>query len=34
LSWDKAKAATRDAYHRASDKIERAVPGDSDRDGK
>jgi hypothetical protein len=34
LGWDRAKAATRDAYERASDKIERAMPGDSDRDGK
>ena len=34
LTWDKAKAASRDAYQRASDRIERAVPGDSDRDGK
>ena len=34
LTWDKAKHATRDAWHRTSDAIERAVPGDSDRDGK
>ena len=34
LSWDRAKHATRDAWHRASDTVERAVPGDSDRDGK
>lgn len=34
LGWDKAKHATRDAYQRASDKLERAMPGDSDRDGK
>jgi len=34
LGWDKAKHATRDAYQRASDRIERATPGDSDRDGK
>jgi hypothetical protein len=30
LSWDKAKLATRDAWHR----VERAVPGDADRDGR
>jgi hypothetical protein len=30
LGWDKAKAATRDAWHR----VERAVPGDADRDGR
>jgi hypothetical protein len=34
LSWDRAKHATRDAWHRVSDTVERAVPGDSDRDGK
>jgi len=34
LGWDKAKHATRDAWNRVSDKVERAVPGDSDRDGK
>ena len=34
LSWDKAKLATRDAWHRVSDTVERAVPGDSDHDGK
>lgn len=34
LSWDKAKDATRDAWHRVSDTVERAVPGDSDHDGK
>jgi hypothetical protein len=34
LSWDRAKHATRDAWHRTSDRIERATPGDSDRDGK
>ncbi|MEO5881676.1 MAG: hypothetical protein ABIQ06_04620 [Caldimonas sp.] len=34
LEWDRAKHATRDAWHRVSDTIERAVPGDSDRDGK
>ena len=28
--WDRAKLATRDAW----DRVERAIPGDSDRDGK
>ena len=30
LGWDKAKQATRDAW----DRIERAIPGDSDKDGR
>ena len=34
LDWDRAKHATRDAWDRVSDTVERAVPGDSDRDGK
>lgn len=34
LSWDGAKHATRDAWNRISDTVERAVPGDSDRDGR
>ena len=34
MEWDRAKLATRDAWQRASDRIERAIPGDSDRDGK
>ena len=34
LGWERAKSATRDAWHRASDTVERAIPGDSDRDGK
>jgi hypothetical protein len=34
LDWDNARHASRDAWQRASDAIERAVPGDSDRDGK
>lgn len=34
LSWEHAKAASRDAWTRMSDAVERAVPGDSDRDGK
>jgi hypothetical protein len=29
LSWDRAKEATRDAWHR----IEKAIPGDADKDG-
>ena len=34
LAWDKAKHATRESWNRVSDAIERAVPGDSDKDGK
>jgi hypothetical protein len=34
LSWDRAKLAARDAWTRVGDKVERAMPGDSDRDGK
>lgn len=34
LSWERARHATRDAWQRVSDSVERAVPGDSDRDGK
>ncbi|WP_119157915.1 hypothetical protein [Caldimonas tepidiphila] len=34
LEWERAKHASRDAWHRLSDTVERAVPGDSDRDGK
>jgi hypothetical protein len=34
LEWEHAKHATRDAWHRVSNTVERAVPGDSDRDGK
>lgn len=34
LDWDRAKHATRDAWQRLSDRVERAVPGDSDRDGR
>jgi hypothetical protein len=30
LGWEKAKDATRDAWHR----VERALPGDADRDGR
>jgi hypothetical protein len=34
LEWDRAKLAARDSWQRVSDAVERAVPGDSDRDGK
>lgn len=34
LTWDNAKHASRDAWHRLSDSVERAIPGDSDRDGR
>lgn len=34
LDWAQARGATRDAWQRVSDSVERAVPGDSDRDGK
>jgi hypothetical protein len=34
LAWENAKHATRDSWQRVSDAVERAVPGDSDRDGK
>ena len=34
LTWDRARNASRDAWNRVSDSVERAVPGDSDRDGK
>jgi hypothetical protein len=34
LSWESAKHAARDAWNRVSDTVERAIPGDSDRDGK
>ena len=30
LTWDEAKQATRDAWHR----VEKAIPGDFDRDGR
>ena len=30
LGWDKAKHATKDAWHR----VERAIPGDFDKDGR
>ncbi len=34
LAWNNAKHATRDSWQRVSDAVERAVPGDSDHDGK
>jgi hypothetical protein len=34
LDWPSARHAARDAWNRVSDAVERAVPGDSDRDGK
>jgi hypothetical protein len=34
LEWERAKHATRDAWQRLSDTVERAIPGDSDRDGR
>ena len=34
LEWEHAKHASRDAWQRMSDAIERATPGDLDRDGK
>lgn len=34
IEWDRAKLASRDAWQRISDTVERATPGDSDRDGK
>ena len=34
LDWDRARHASRDAWQRLSDRVERAVPGDSDRDGR
>lgn len=34
LDWSQAKHASRDAWQRVSDTVERAIPGDSDRDGR
>lgn len=34
LEWDRAKHASRDAWHRVSNAAERAIPGDSDGDGR
>lgn len=33
LDWERARPASRDAWQRLSDRVERAVPGDSDGDG-
>ena len=34
LEWEHAKHATRDAWNRTGDAIERALPGDADGDGR
>jgi len=34
LTWNEARHPVRDAWERLSNSVERAVPGDSDRDGK
>jgi len=34
LEWERAKQASRDAWERVSNTVERAIPGDSDRDGR
>ena len=34
LEWDRARLAAKDSWQRVSDAVERAIPGDSDRDGK
>jgi len=34
LGWERARHATRDSWQRLKDRMERAMPGDSDRDGK
>ena len=34
LEWEHAKHASRDAWHRVSNSVERAIPGDSDGDGR
>ena len=34
LAWDEARDAARDAWQRLKDLMERALPGDADRDGK
>lgn len=34
LEWEHAKHASRDAWDRVSNTAERAIPGDSDRDGR
>ncbi|MGE4239400.1 glycine zipper domain-containing protein [Ramlibacter sp.] len=34
LEWDRARPAARDAWDRVSNAVERAIPGDSDKDGR
>ena len=34
LTWDEARVPVHDAWQRVSNSIERAIPGDSDRDGR
>ncbi len=34
LEWEHARPAARDAWDRLSNNIERAIPGDSDKDGR
>ena len=34
LEWERAKHASRDAWHRVSNAAERIIPGDSDKDGR
>ena len=34
LTWERAKRAAKDSWQRVSDRVERAIPGDSDRDGR
>jgi len=34
LEWEHARPAARDAWDRVSNAVERAVPGDSDKDGR
>lgn len=34
LEWANAREASRDAWDRVSNSVERAIPGDSDRDGR
>ncbi|RYF41554.1 MAG: hypothetical protein EOO25_09525 [Comamonadaceae bacterium] len=34
LEWEHARPAARDAWDRLSNTVERAIPGDSDKDGR
>ena len=34
LEWEHARHASRDAWQRVSNTVERAIPGDSDKDGR